>query len=617
MGVFKFAPIRIARRSIAILGYSFRDRVHQWSFRSLGQSALENKIVRLLVFAVTGLWLGVYVAEAAERAVDQASERAAVQIWELRGELLSLEAGNPEMVRLRLPEGQEVMLPLAAFTDAGRAAIAGMVEERNQSAPATEPPSAAQPTNGIPEPLAADLAACRSAADGVDLCQLFMAGGSMSDPERGAVEARLQDLQERAERGDVRHGGEWVSREAAAKAAAAAAGHVTQALQMIRLGNLKLTEQELRQASRADPASGQADFLIGLACLFDGSPDYGQAADAFEEVLQREPANGAAANNLAVCNLLRRRYPTAAAGFRSAAANLPEPQAVVTNLAFVIQLAANRRSRISSTQLRDFTDLYHDLMQNRDQNPAESVAAPMILSPSGSPIVTADIRALTDIAKPSGELEAGWVATGVVVGEGIVACVMPGDGLADQAGFVIHNADHVALPAEVVATSPDRGVVLLRCEGLDAPPLPMAARSAAVKANLFVVPTKPPADPSVVVAPVVMRPTQATMVLPAAAGSRQRFIYDQKADLVVREAILTDASGQLVGLAVPQPATRRSVETRRTGLPVEAIWALLHGVDNPPTPADPAPPLALEDLQSRCGEAIVRVSPEPKAGVSR
>ena len=145
----------------------------------------------------------------------------------------------------------------------------------------------------------------------------------------------------------------------------------------------------------------------------------------------------------------------------------------------------------------------------------------------------------------------------------------------------------------------------------------MAARSAAVKANLFVVPTKPPADPSVVVAPVVMRPTQATMVLPAAAGSRQRFIYDQKADLVVREAILTDASGQLVGLAVPQPATRRSVETRRTGLPVEAIWALVHGVDNPPTPADPAPPLALEDLQSRCGEAIVRVSPEPKAGVSR
>ena len=56
---------------------------------------------------------------------------------------------------------------------------------------------------------------------------------------------------------------------------------------MIRLGNLKLTEQELRQASREDPASGQADFLIGLACLFDGSPDYGQAADAFEEVLQR------------------------------------------------------------------------------------------------------------------------------------------------------------------------------------------------------------------------------------------------------------------------------------------------------------------------------------------
>ncbi|MFM7135961.1 MAG: tetratricopeptide repeat protein, partial [Planctomycetota bacterium] len=410
---------------------------------------------------------------------------AAEQIWEIQGEFVSLKAGDPTSVVLRTSSGGQIELPLAAFSANAQAVI------RDLSQPGAAPlavKGVAAPAADLPPALAEDLASCRTAADAADVCHLALANVEVVGDGRAAVETVLADLDARAARGESRLGGKWVGPDVMAEAAGKAAGHFAKSVEMIRLGNLKLAEQELRQASHADPASGRANFLLGLAFMMGTKPDFDEAARDFEEVVRREPDHGAAWNNLGICNVQKRRYPAAVTAFRSASTLLQDPQPVVGNLGLVIRMATDRRSRISENQLDEVSSLYHQLLQAGGVTAPEAITGPIVLLADGAPLAggLGDLRSLIP---PAGIPQAAGEVAGVVIAPGILACSVSPKLLAGDAGLTVALPDGRSVPAGVAGKSADGSIVLLKCEGLDAAPLPL-------------LPTSPSAgDPVLIVVP--------------------------------------------------------------------------------------------------------------------
>lgn len=534
---------------------------------------------------------------------------AADRSWELQGEFVALKPGESAVVVFRISGGSQVELPLAAFSESAQAAIRQLAKP-GQPAVDTAPGLPSSPA--VPPALAEDLAVCRRAADAADVCRLALAGPELTGDVRVSVEAMLVEFDERATRGESRLGGGWVGPEVAAQAAEKANGHIAKSLEMIRLGNLKLAEQELRQASQADSASGRADFLMGLAFMMGPKPDFDEAAKAFEEVVRREPANGAAWNNLAVCNVQRRRYPTAVAAFRSAAGVLADAQPVVGNLAIVIRLATDRRNRVSANQLDEVTSLYHGLIQGRGIAAPESIGGPVVLSPDGSPLAAGGIGELRNLLPPSGTPAPPRDVTGVVIAPRVVVCSLPGAEFSDNRGLMVVMPDGRNLPARVAAQTPDRTVVLVKCEGLDVAPLPVAARSAAAKDPITVVPLAHASGQPIA---AVASPVQAIVLQAATGAERPRFVYEALRGADQQGpgdpgSVLLDAAGQVTGVGVRQPVARRSAGARRLALPAEAVWKLLGEMDPaiaPATPGGQAEKLSLDEAAARCRAAIVLV----------
>lgn len=523
------------------------------------------------------------------------------RVWEIQGEFISLKAADPNFFVLRTPGGAQIEVPITALTADSRAAL---VELSRRQAPvkvnAVLPPAA----------LAEDLSFCRTAAECADLCRLALAGPDLTGESRQAVESLLQEFDDRTTRNEARLGDKWVSADVAAQAGEKAAGHLDKSLEMIRLGNFKLAEQELRQASQADPSSGRADFLLGLAFMLSPRPDFDEAAGAFEKVVQREPSNGAAWNNLGVCNMQRRRYPTAVTALRSAAAVLRDQQPVVANLGLIIRVAADRRSRISENQLDEVTSLYHTLLKGRGIVAPDAATAPMVLSPDGLPLAAGGLGDLRGLVPPTGMQRPEVEITGAVVAPEMIVCGLPDGDLAVQAGLTVMAPDGRSLAARVVSRSADGSIMLVKCEGLDVQSLPLAAKSPPARAVLSLVAVPEAGAPAGHAEPLL---GHGTMLTEAVAAGRPRFVYGLDAAEgaeVFRQpgTLILDEVGRVTGLAARQPNHSRSAQGRWLGIPVEVIWKLIQDFDPSIAVAEEAAekPEA-DELTARCRAALVRV----------
>lgn len=136
-----------------------------------------------------------------------------------------------------------------------------------------------------------------------------------------------------------------------------AADLVMHAIDLLRLGNPQLAKQELQKASKADPASGEADFVTAIIYAV-GARNYEKAVDHFLESVSREPGNAAAVANLALCELHTKQYSNAVNHFRRALELKPDGQAIADNMALAIQAAGAGRARITEKVLADLNDLY-------------------------------------------------------------------------------------------------------------------------------------------------------------------------------------------------------------------------------------------------------------------
>lgn len=486
---------------------------------------------------------------------------AAEQAWELHGQVLEVGGGPTQPVELRLPDGSKVRVPLAAFSESSRARILSTVKAAKTLI--MEPESGSS-LAAIEEAVAC----CRTADDAARALKLGLAGERAGVPEAEAA-AAIKRWEARASRGEVRLGREWVAPEVAAAAAKDGERLLTEAATMARLGNVKYQDY-LEKASRADPSSGRADFVLGIATAFGVGQraDSGKAMRLFAEVVAREPGNGAAWNNLAVCESFDRRFDDALEHFTKAVDHLEDSQAVASNVASVVAHASGRRSRLTAKQMEGFAALYRRLVP--EEPGSGQIAAPQsawtFLSPFGQPL-TAQLN-IADLLVPPAGTVAERLGRGIAVAPRVVlvsaSVPFPGGSLMVR----VVDGTGGEFEAELLATSQSLGIALLRCEQLTTEPMPLAATVAAAGNQAMAV--RPP-GPARVGVGFAANPG-AVVALDVLPGV---FVYSAPVAGDPIASPIIDAGGRVIGLTALTPEVTLPGPPRAFATPIERVWPFL------------------------------------------
>lgn len=514
----------------------------------------------------------------------------AEDVWQLRGDVVAVKPGIPETVVLRLPDGRVVELPIDSLSDASQAAARRAVPAASPAAERANTESGGVTVRGpfgrsvrVPVPesikdIEADAIHCRSAADAADVYRLALAGGRLSAEQRPAAETRLGAWAKRADEGVVRLGDRWVLPAEARTAATEATRAFKHALEVMRLGNADLAEDELRAAGRLDPESGRPGFVIGLSYALVGR-NMTKAVDQLADAVRREPGNAAMLNDLAVLEVLTRRYAGVAEHFREAVEHSSAPLPIAENVGWALKLAGVAKANPALSKIRmpdktvdDLNVLYRTLTQDLRLKPAENVAAPRFLGPDGT-VCTA--TALADVAKlfdvPVVMSAAVRRGLGFVVAPEYVVCSR--DVILTESGAAIESASirvpgqaGLALAATVVAAPEWSDVALLKCDGLSLEPLPLA-KAVPFEAEIMAVDRIGESWLDVRTKTVpgrVMKPA-------AAADARTRFVHAAVVSRGLGGGPIVDATGQVVGMVAPTPRTEASGNTVGFGVAVETV----------------------------------------------
>jgi Flp pilus assembly protein TadD len=548
---------------------------------------------------------------------------AAEQVWEVRGELVAIESGASEVAVLRLPDGRQVRVPLESLSESSRAAARQVGAK--QAADAALASASPEPRDGsgggtIPEfirDVEADALRCRTAADAAAVYRLFLAGPDRPKEATAAATDRLRHWTALAEQGMVRLGGRQVPPEEARTAARDADKEVEHAIELMRLGNAELAEEALKKAGRVDPESGRAAFLIGLSYALLPR-NAAKAYEHFADAARRDPADPAVLNNLAVTEILTRRSTAAVDHLRAALASAGDPRPVADNVAWAIKHAAaaknDPRYRMPAKTVNDLNELYRVVTQDMKLKPPETIAAPHLLGPDGTPCTATSLGELARV------VSVGWPAPtktrclGFVIAPGRVVCprqavVLASGSLAGAVELELAADRARRCTAKVVAAPEESGVALLECATLDVATLPLAKAW--------------PSEPGIEAIGGTLGSwlggdllaVRGTAVSPeAAAGDaadRGLFVHTALLPRGLGGGPIMDAAGRVLGMVAPTPATDASGNAGGFGVPLTAI---LRGLaDHLPQDAGEQPPSDQPAAGSRglAGTVLVSVADPP------
>lgn len=541
-------------------------------------------------------WFAVGCVAVAVMQTAWAAERG----WEVRGELDSLKPGAPEIVVLRLGDGRRVEIPLDALSESSQAAVrqeaAAMAADviAESDAMTVPGPFGKAVRVNVPEAIKAveaDAIQCRTAADAADVYRLFLASERLIPEQKAAAEARLRDWTAQAEKGIVRLGDRWVSRDEAKAAADEAAKIVDHALDLMRLGNAELAEDELRKASRIDPESGRASFVTGLSyALVAKNPP--KAVEHLLDASLRDRGNAAVLTDLAILEVLTRRYGGLAGHFRTALDHASDPIPVGDNVAWAVKLAGAAkvnpslmRNKMPEKTVEELNLVYRTVTQELGLKPSETIVAPTYLGPRG---FACTATTLADVAKEfagSAASAATRRGLGFVVGPSHVVCPRMLLTAADGTRLPEVNIESPAsrgrwMTATVIAAPEDGDVALLECQDLKAPPVTLAKAMPPVP-EVSVIDRSGDSwlDCRIVTVP-------GKVVTPALqVQARGRFVHTAVVPRGIGGGPIVDSSGAVVGMVAATPRTDASGAVAGFGIPVERIRSIL----GDHAPADAAP----------------------------
>lgn len=558
------------------------------------------------------------------------------QAWEIQGDFVALKSGGSEVVVLRGADGQAIEVPLACLSESSQAAV-------RRAAAAVSTSIVSSGTGGVvvrgpfgrmvtvPVPAAikdveADAIQCRGAADASDIYHLFLVGDRPTREQRAAAEKRLREWAAKADEGLVRLGDRWVPPAEAMAAAEEGDKVVDHALELMRLGNADLAEEELRKACRINPESGRASFIMGLSYALVPKNQL-KAAEHFADVVHRDPENAAALADLAVLEVLTRRYGAVVPHFREALDHANDPLPIAENLAWVLKMAGAARAnpalaknRMPEKVVDELNALYRMVTQDLKLKPSDTIAAPRYLGPDGLPCSAASVA---DVARLfGGDVMNRGVrrrALGFVVAPERIVCprelVMAPDGKTlEDITVMVPEAGGRHLTATVVAAPNNGDAVLLKCEGLSVDPLPLATTTPPL---LDIAAVGGAGDSTVDTRIIAARGKVVARVLESESDSR--FVHTAVVSRGLGGGPIVDAEGRVVGMVAATPRTDLSGNAAGFGLPVERIRAAIeeHLSDDAVADAGSGGDMATVERRALAGTVVVSAGQgQPTSGAS-
>jgi S1-C subfamily serine protease len=332
---------------------------------------------------------------------------------------------------------------------------------------------------------ALELTALRSstAKDALALYQLFQTTRRISPAAAELFKSNRLAWESRATQGLVRLGDQWVTATDAAKAHQEAAGLFGQAYEMTKVLNLDDARRTLETASRVDPDSIAADFTAGLVCSIAPARLRSPLAAErhFEVVLKRSPGYVPALNNLALVEIREEKYAEAVGHLREAANHEPVPEEVTQNLERFLSEAQLGRIHPSQPVLSEATELYSRLVSTKDRaladRPKHGWRYMALVLPRE------EREGLLRLEAPEAGVKTVVRGTGLVVEPHyILTCRHVVDDLTLGRADKIELVDPTdfrherRLPATCVAVDEADDLCLLRCDGLNVPPVTLAER---------------------------------------------------------------------------------------------------------------------------------------------
>ncbi len=557
-----------------------------------------------------------------------AGVRAEERAWEVRGAFVSLKPGHDDVAIIELPDGSLIEVPLSALSDEGRTFVLAQMESTRGQDPAgavtAKGPQGRSVALAVPEILKGvetDAIWCRTAEDAVLVYRLYLAGEEPTAEQRAAAEKRLAEWRTLAEAKKVRMGQDWVAPEQLAEARSKADEMVRHSIELTRLGNWELAEEQLRDASRVNPEAGIADLVLGLGyALLRPSPSASvrinlqKAIGFFEEAGRREPDNPDVLNNLGVCEMLTGRYASGVAHLKRAWQLLDDDQTIADNLGLTMKNATAIRPRVPEKLIAELNACYRAALQNPRLKPLDmAVKTPLKLrSLYGAPIPFKQAELTVTELVSRLKVPDQW-QTNFRAGEGFAVA----EGYVLASSSIVRDATELAiedpttagrwLPAKEVASLESPAVSLLRCDGLLASTLPLAEKVAA--AGVEVAMPLEGATP-LVRTPEMVRGTVSGPVQPDLGGGS--FIHTAAIARGVGGGPIVDQNGSVVGMVASVPETANSGNERGVGIPIERIWPLLKEQLPDLKPSSAPSSAGWADVEAKAAGGVVRVNTRVK-----
>jgi S1-C subfamily serine protease len=365
-------------------------------------------------------------------------------------------------VVLKTKAGKTILVPLGKLSEADQA----FARARGVAKPQTAAEAVAAKTV---EEVEAEALQCHTAKEAVLLYTFYLSKKNLTAEQRAAAEGKLAEWKKKADDDQVRLGKQWMAKAEADKIRKQAQEKIEHGVELLRLRNEQLAEQSLEEASKLDPDSIQADFLMGV--VYGAIKKNDKKAQAhFEKCLKREPGNVSVLNNLAVSLANQKKYPEAARYWKTAAASAPKMRELSQNIGSLITMAGTKQAKLSPKTLQEMSQLYEELI-TKYGNPRPTQMAFVYAPPYGS-----------KFGGEKGKSDGGPTGESVVVSSGSGFVVSPHVILTNRhvvehaSGLLVLNPKNPGgepLAAELIAISDKVDLALIRCDSLDAPAVPL------------------------------------------------------------------------------------------------------------------------------------------------
>ncbi len=302
------------------------------------------------------------------------SLRAEYRVWTAKTGGFTIEAEfgglrDPATVILKLKQGGAKDVPLDRLCEADVKYVRAQSENPFADAPTKAATIASDPvvdgnkppTSGKVGAIEKEAALSATAREAADIYRVFLEDYSVSALDRAIAKARLEYWESLAARKLARLGQKWVSSEEVAAARTKAINLFYQGVELVRLSQDKLAHEKLLEASKTNPNSIEADFLMSLVYAL-AVRNYTKAEEHLNICLRRDPDNVAVLNNLALVEIKLGQSTEATNHWKAALASSPT-QEVGQNIGRLIdQSGKGRINNVPKTIIAKASAMYGELL---------------------------------------------------------------------------------------------------------------------------------------------------------------------------------------------------------------------------------------------------------------